>query len=482
MPTRLIDIGHDQAASHDNYWHSRVASCRHPAIRDAGAIQDFVILSRRLGVRYVWIDALCIIQDDGDDWAREASLMFSVYRNADLTIVAAAGESCHSGFIDRQAKGQYAVIPFHSRKSREISGSYILHSLQERRSWDADNPGHMHGTSWATRAWTFQEDILSTRVAYFNADTSFFRCQRVRRAENNVMTHKPLVRWHQKLAPPSSRAQTEEEREKLRNDLYERWTQLLFEYSQRKLTKAEDKFPALSGLAQSFAQALDDEYVAGLWRRDLLNGMMWYIASDYNDPGVWRAPSWSWAALDGFVGASPHMRPSIPRARVEHVHIKHKGKDTKGMLTEAWMVIRGHLRPVSLRPAANRPSMTTAYADIFDRDADTVLAFGTADHISPSGLTMYGTRKEADTEQFETLAKVWALLLCLIPTFDFAEDDVTIIQSKPIYPSGILVTPTGEDDAGSGMPVYRRVGWFNTDEKNDLQLWEKSDETTVKLV
>lgn len=61
--------------------------------------QDAIILTRDLGVDFVWIDSLCIIQDDAEDWAREASQMASIYRNGYITIAATWAASGQEGFL-----------------------------------------------------------------------------------------------------------------------------------------------------------------------------------------------------------------------------------------------------------------------------------------------------------------------------------------------------------------------------------------------
>ncbi|KXH49726.1 heterokaryon incompatibility protein [Colletotrichum simmondsii] len=87
-------------------------------------IRDAVIFARHMGIDYIWIDALCIIQDDAEDWATEAALMFAIYRHATLTLVAAAGDSSHSGFLQRTSAGPSVLVPFESKKGQgRVSGT-----------------------------------------------------------------------------------------------------------------------------------------------------------------------------------------------------------------------------------------------------------------------------------------------------------------------------------------------------------------------
>jgi hypothetical protein len=74
-------------------------------------------------------------------------------------------------------------------------------------------------------------------------------------------------------------------------------------YTMRKLSFAEDKLPALSGITHKFSESMPDTYLAGLWRGDLVRGLLWksFLDGKMSRPVSYRAPSWSWAALDGLV-------------------------------------------------------------------------------------------------------------------------------------------------------------------------------------
>jgi hypothetical protein len=73
-------------------------------------LQDAVFLTRYLGIRYLWADCLCILQDDKADWEYEASRMADVYSNAYLTIAATRASHCGEGFLQaRKVKDRHVV-------------------------------------------------------------------------------------------------------------------------------------------------------------------------------------------------------------------------------------------------------------------------------------------------------------------------------------------------------------------------------------
>ncbi|CAI0641415.1 unnamed protein product [Colletotrichum noveboracense] len=377
--------------------------------RMPNTIRDAVLFTREMGMRYVWVDALCIVQDDADDWAKEAALMYSVYRHATITVVAAAGDTCHSGFLSRKTAGPNAVIPFKSRKKgTQVSGSYMLSHMRERRTWDADYPSHLHKRAWATRAWTYQEDIMSTRVLYFDDLTSFFRCQKERRLEHSITVYNNVLEWNKLLTPHPPNLSFDEKAER-NASLYQRWDDLINEYSQRSLTVADDKFPAVSGLARTFAVALDEQYVAGLWRRDLVRGMLWWTEFDVSKPTKWRAPSWSWASWDAKLGLTPqYSRPLASQCAIEEVYVEPVGIDPYGKLRNAWIVLSAVCVPVTMRQVkqASRPR-ETYLTEIFISNGPEPAGLGSFDAIAASGLMNDGSWKNADVGPFVALTGDW---------------------------------------------------------------------------
>lgn len=122
----------------------------------------------------------------------------------------------------------------------------------------------------------------------------------------------------------------------------EEWYQVLWTYGPRKLTKPSDKLPALSGLARIFSERLDDEYLAGLWKKDLLEGLLWQGLS-CRRVKPYRAPSWSWASMDGIVGDSTSEKFE-PVARVLDQHIELSGQNPFGEVKSGWLKIQAPLQ------------------------------------------------------------------------------------------------------------------------------------------
>lgn len=437
--------------------------------------QDLITLAKKLGVRYLWIDALCIVQDDNADWEGEAARMFLVYRNAHLTVVA-GGPSCHSGFLTRQNDHLFAEIPFRSRKNGVVvDGHYLLSSLGVARTWEADTPHHMFKAAWYKRAWTYQEDIMSRRALYFTDTASFYRCQTHRCLEQDTVTYTNVRQWD-KFLDPSPTADATMKR-------YYLWENLLVMYAERGLTKGRDKFPALSGLARMFGQALRDEYLAGIWRREFHRGMLWFTDSDAAKPPAWRAPTWSWASWDGLVGMMPKVEePVKSRILLRDAHVELDGRDPYGMVRGGWVVLSACLKPVRLKLREGDPE-DWYYADALD-EHDKVIAHASLDSITCSGLRIDGSYKPPPVGEIAQFNDVRALLVALICEYAPDPEDEVGKWPEPACPAGILVTPAPQSTCNGGVATFQRIGIFHTTETTGpkVEPWDKILPSTVKLI
>ncbi|KAF2452439.1 heterokaryon incompatibility protein-domain-containing protein, partial [Lineolata rhizophorae] len=248
-------------------------------------LQHAVLTTRRLGFRFLWIDALCIVQDDPAEWEKEAIEMGNIYRDSFLTLAAAGSESSSGGlFIERKDVSR-PIIPF--PYAHETTVQQDSHPVQQ----DALNsffvtPSRcdaftcIHSATWASRGWVLQECNLSRRILYFGAGQTFFECRRHARAEDgrDFGIYQPK-RYGAGL--PQGDAWS--------------WCSLVADYSRRGLTKERDKLFAVEGLARDMAARTGKRYCAGVWRESVHLHVLWCGADGpLRRPRRKRAPSWSW--------------------------------------------------------------------------------------------------------------------------------------------------------------------------------------------
>lgn len=303
------------------------------------------VTTRKLGIGYLWIDSLCILQDSDADKANEIPLMADYYENAVFNIAASA-ESV--GGLWRARDGR-ATKPFKLPVSLQVPGpaSYTeKHFLELAPSLRAP-PSHLD-----SRGWTLQERIFPLRTLFFDSYWISFDCAEMAASEScpgglikppdgpkslghalgsnsgrdySLSAAGGRIRRLTRMASAAATAGGHTLSQADRNGAYTLWQRVVEDYSRRALTFESDRLPAIAALATRMARVLDDTYVAGLWRSRILDGLEWDCSGKYwgerGRASVRRAPSWSWACLerrlvDGTTPGGPG--PSAQQARLPY--------------------------------------------------------------------------------------------------------------------------------------------------------------------
>jgi len=272
--------------------------------------QDAIIITRRLGLRYLWIDALCIIQDDEDDWNHEASRMADIFSTATITISALDAAHSEAGIL----RSKRSIVEV--QLTAEYTLRKRLQPLWERR-WSGP---------LARRGWCLQEGMLSRSILHFSDEQVFWECRQCTAPETNPELDLwrlpsswdvkiPFLGIISDLAAHYARVTHLETM-----DLgigWVVWYSAVERFTTRRLTFEKDKFPAIAGIAARFRQLMFDRlnmevfptYLAGLWKEDLERGLCWGSTDamtgmvDNNTRGIFgrssmdMAPSWSWASI-----------------------------------------------------------------------------------------------------------------------------------------------------------------------------------------
>lgn len=290
-------------------------------------IQDAVTVCRTFRIRYLWVDALCIIQDNLQDWERESSIMGDLYQNAYFTIGVASSKSCHDSFLSNSLPA--IEFPFSSSLNSGAKGTYRIVARGDTQSPDySSNEFEDMEGSWQNRGWVMQEIFLSRRLLVFGGNMVH--------AEFGKTSH-----WMERMV--------------CKNLDYDSWRGLTLSYSSTQLTFDKDRLPAISGLARLYAEALGDQYLAGLWRKDMYVALFWSIHSRiYNfhklvtsleAPHPYIAPSWSFARQMNFAEAGfdyfyLHMMGNKqPKCDIIDARCTAVGLDTFGEISSGFLVL-----------------------------------------------------------------------------------------------------------------------------------------------
>ena len=147
-------------------------------------LRDACAVTREVKLRHLWIDAICIIQDDDLDWAHEAMKMHSIYAHAYVTIAACASTSSHDGLFNKASYDQISDMDHFVTISNRVANG----TLSKLHMWDYHRDGQwdqlMHST-WRSRGWTCQERILSPKIIYHSITQLFRQRLHCLRPEDN---------------------------------------------------------------------------------------------------------------------------------------------------------------------------------------------------------------------------------------------------------------------------------------------------------
>ncbi|KAK3376397.1 heterokaryon incompatibility protein-domain-containing protein [Lasiosphaeria ovina] len=358
-------------------------------------LRDAVRVCRQAGFDYIWIDALCILQDDTDDQAQEIAKMPFIYGSAAFTIAASRAHSAEEGFLaTRSLPPEAKAFTLKYKDPKDRIGAVTLVQL--------DIPPEPIDA----RGWTLQERLLSPRTIEYGTWQTRYICQESaykrdytdgwRRDADYNHLRKDTLDLKPPLRDDSNEQGSHRSSEKFSTDFLRDWDQVLRTYTSRQLTKSTDRPLAISGIAERFASILNIDdvgscYVAGLWKPYLHLCLMWHIDRDAiaPRPAEFQGPSWSWTSVNGVV---PSSYPSLDRWKPENITLE--VLDCAVDLANARAPF-GAVRPGSARLKVRGRLAPGAWAGttstgLLDRGKKTVAFFGKNDSESGTVVGMAG--------------------------------------------------------------------------------------------
>ncbi|KAH7393407.1 heterokaryon incompatibility protein-domain-containing protein [Cadophora sp. MPI-SDFR-AT-0126] len=285
--------------------------------------QDAIRITSYLGLQYLWIDSLCIIQDDIDDWHRESPLMSDVYGGSTINIAASsAPDGSHGCFFDRHMFWGHTI-------QNEYYGRQSLARTVYYQCIPDDFEEYLLAQPLFGRAWVQQERLLSKRILHFTRNEVFWECEGIVRCEtfpDRIPSRFEDAISHLGIQQINS---------------FSGWSTFINAYSTCNLTLARDKLAAISGVARIVQHTLKDKYVAGLWKGEIISQLRWDVAAGKGQritPYV--APTWSWASVTGNIEFPSLDYDESHGTELEDVDIEYATDDPFGQVTAATLRLR----------------------------------------------------------------------------------------------------------------------------------------------
>ncbi|KAL6916500.1 hypothetical protein FSST1_007995 [Fusarium sambucinum] len=457
------------------------------------AYADAIALTRQLDVRYIWIDALCIIQDSRRDWEIECSRMADTYTNAYITIGAASSSSVANHFL----KPQLHPPPQMSHRKREIfkvvlSGNRgkeqvsvkarLMQATGAHWLWqDTGNDQQPLIEPLTQRGWTLQEKVLSTRFLSLSSMEMVWTCKEQIFCECGSRLN------HQREFGRTPLSQISQ-----RDEAFNFWHKIVENYSKRKLTKSDDRLPAISAIAAIVQKKIGSKYIAGLWADNIELDLLWRRAEPRRARAAsscYIAPSFSWASITGeidymcfrngkwpyekatmVIGASSETGPDAPLGRVTKSKLVLHGPIGMGYVerqdSHGWFIIRVGTARISFRPD------TTLSTTMAEGGSEVSVCRRTCEHHREDlgrALKKLEEKREykSESESKETKIHCWMLRLGSYSVGRRGE------KEQEWLVLGRSGTETG---------CFERVGWGMVKNRDEEQVFAQERMETITLV
>lgn len=291
-------------------------------------IQDAVKTTRELGIPLLWIDSLCILQGPASDMEvvgdqdEQLPQMGLVYTNAFITIIAGNTNSVNDSFLASRTGVQAQCILL-DRSFYDTDHVPVWHSPGAKvlPGYDLDRESWMSTSD--TRGWCLQEKVLAKRIILYQDEGIVYSCRTTWRSEVDrvrgklYVVDKDSLAWHLNSRQSKKWFWAGVQLSGGAGDWftdpgvewkYALWTWLIQQYTSRNLTDSDDKLRAVAGIADVWQRVFNDEYCAGMWKTMLHHQLLWVHSGKradrsrkYEVSRAYRAPSWSWANVEGSI-------------------------------------------------------------------------------------------------------------------------------------------------------------------------------------
>jgi len=325
-------------------------------------LRDAIEVARWVGIDYIWVDSLCILQDSKADWDAESIKMGEIYTNAFLVLAASSAADCTSGFLGPR--------PYLFQQDFMLMNNHLGHPPYTIRLRDPLNHSGIVGFNenskassepLSQRAWAFQERVLASRLLSFGVNELVWACQRKAYCECGQARYdaKKEKRAHPKYLRPLVMDQWDNDK------VYREWRQnIISNFTKRQLTVTSDRLPALAGIASRIRQKTGDRYLSGIWEGDLPRALLWELAPVERAADFSREcdlPTFSWASVERPVQYSALLNRFVSQAKYLSSRGTYSLFETTDDTQNSQIVLQGRLLPALACLSRHHPSDPERY-------------------------------------------------------------------------------------------------------------------------
>jgi hypothetical protein len=260
-------------------------------------IRDAILLTRMMGYRYLWVDAMCIIQGPSGDFHSESTRMGDYYSNAECCISASDATDSQQGFLTGRPLARFPIEDIAIKIARHGEPGY---SILKSNHHQIGGKRRLLTSPLTERGWCLQETALAKRILHWTLRGVFLECQSSLFLEGKKDPWEfkgPQMEISQWLYPLPREVMVMPDEDIL---FSKGWYQLVTDFSMTKLTYETDRLYAIHGLASVLIRRLNAEYFNGLFRGSIAQGLLWYHQTSWHGackrPETAQLPSWCWAS------------------------------------------------------------------------------------------------------------------------------------------------------------------------------------------
>lgn len=378
--------------------------------------------------------------------------MGDVYSNAYIVLSVLKSSNDGAGFLGPPEILSYSSCAY---TAGGVTGTLLVCAIPRTQSCYISSEDYVWDEPLSKRGWTLQERWLAPRLVHFGPQQMMFECNAHFLCQDGT-----------KFAGRYSNARkdwdtVEDEERELRAST--EWTELVSEYSTRKLTRGTDKLPAISGISRVIADQINDQYVAGLWRKAMIEGLSWECTEPERAAFQYQAPSWSWASVNGTISQQSfgnwlgHDGLDLTVASLSRVldyEVTPKGDDLFGEVLTGSLRMEGFFKTIG--PLACHPD-------------ETKIKF----HVRniPGAVCNINFDTTDGAKEASNVATSWFMLFQMTQRQDMPG------AKRHMHQEGILIVSTSEG-------LYRRLGKVRIDYSNweDNKLVTNFDTRTIVIV